>query len=164
MASHIQPQLSRMCAKYIWISTSPNANGALPYWGFRCYVDGLVQKRCTSIADTLELCLSCTHPSMLQQAMKMWKSYNHHTTNSHVIDCIQQVCHCLPRSNTSTTYAISVWSNDAFIDYIQANACTCHQISNVSHTKSQNLNLSHLILQLSLPNSLKPGVKSRMKR
>ena len=37
------------------------------------------------------------------------------------------------------------------------------KISNISHTKSQNSNVSHLILQLSLPNSLKPGVKSRMK-
>ena len=37
------------------------------------------------------------------------------------------------------------------------------QISNISHTKSQNLNVSRLILQLSLYNILKPGVKSRMK-
>ena len=36
------------------------------------------------------------------------------------------------------------------------------QSSNIS-TKSQNLNASHLILQLSLLNPLKPGVKSRMK-
>ena len=35
-----------------------------------------------------------------------------------------------------------------------------HQTSNISHTNSPNLNLSHLVLQLSLPN---PGVKSRMK-
>ena len=32
------------------------------------------------------------------------------------------------------------------------------QISNVSHTKSHNLNVSRLALQLSLPNLLKPGV------
>ena len=31
------------------------------------------------------------------------------------------------------------------------------------HNKSQNLNVSHLVLQLSLPNPLKPDVKSRMK-
>ena len=34
---------------------------------------------------------------------------------------------------------------------------------NISRTKSQNLNDSRLILHLSLPNPLKPGVKSRMK-
>ena len=38
-----------------------------------------------------------------------------------------------------------------------------HQISNISHTKYQNLNVSPLVLQLSLPNLLQPGVKSRMK-
>ena len=33
----------------------------------------------------------------------------------------------------------------------------------ISRTKSQNLNISRLVLQLSLPNPLKPGVKSSMK-
>ena len=37
------------------------------------------------------------------------------------------------------------------------------KISNISHTKSQNLNVSRLVLQLSLPNPTKPGVKLRMK-
>ena len=37
------------------------------------------------------------------------------------------------------------------------------QTSNIKHTKSQNLNVSHLILQLSFSNLLQPGVKSRMK-
>ena len=34
---------------------------------------------------------------------------------------------------------------------------------NISRTKAQKLNDSRLVLQLSLPNPLKPGVKSRMK-
>ena len=38
-----------------------------------------------------------------------------------------------------------------------------HQISNISGTKSPNLNVSCLVLQMSLPNPLKPGVKWRMK-
>ena len=38
-----------------------------------------------------------------------------------------------------------------------------HQISNVSLTKCQNLNVSGLVLQLSLCNLLEPGVKSKMK-
>ena len=37
------------------------------------------------------------------------------------------------------------------------------KISNISRTKSQNLNDSHLFSQSSLPNLLRPGVKSRMK-
>ena len=36
------------------------------------------------------------------------------------------------------------------------------KISNIKPTKSQNSNDSHLVLQSSLPNPLKPGVKSRM--
>ena len=35
--------------------------------------------------------------------------------------------------------------------------------SGVSPTKSQNLNVSCILLQLSSPNPLKPGVKLRMK-
>ena len=37
------------------------------------------------------------------------------------------------------------------------------KFSNISRTKSQNLNDSCLVLQLSLTNPLKPGVKWRMK-
>ena len=37
------------------------------------------------------------------------------------------------------------------------------QISNISHTKSQRLNVYRLVLQLSLPNQLKPDVMSKMK-
>ena len=37
------------------------------------------------------------------------------------------------------------------------------QTSNISATKYQNFNVSRLFLQLTLPNPLKPGFKSRMK-
>ena len=37
------------------------------------------------------------------------------------------------------------------------------QISNISYTKSQSLNASRLVLQLSLPNLLEPCTKLRMK-
>ena len=40
---------------------------------------------------------------------------------------------------------------------------TYHKISNIRRTKSQNLNVSHLVLKSSLPYPLKPGVTSRMK-
>ena len=41
-------------------------------------------------------------------------------------------------------------------------AITYRKISYISRTKSPNLNVSRLVLQLSLPNLMKPGVKSRM--
>ena len=37
-----------------------------------------------------------------------------------------------------------------------------HKVSTKRCTKSQNLNVSHLVLQLSLPNPLKPGVEFKM--
>ena len=37
------------------------------------------------------------------------------------------------------------------------------RISNIRRTESPNLDVSRLVLQLSLPNPIKPGVKSRMK-
>ena len=51
---------------------------------------------------------------------------------------------------------------DCFTVPIEKRETYC-EISNTRHTKSQNLNVSRLVLQLSLPNPLKPGVKSRMK-
>ena len=40
---------------------------------------------------------------------------------------------------------------------------TYRQISNIGRTKSQHLDVPRLVLQLSLPKPLKPGVKLRMK-
>ena len=40
---------------------------------------------------------------------------------------------------------------------------TYREISNISRTKSEDLNFPRLVMQLSLYNILKPGVKSRMK-
>ena len=40
---------------------------------------------------------------------------------------------------------------------------TYRKTSSLSRTKSQNFNVSHLVLQLTLPNPLKPNVKLRMK-
>ena len=37
------------------------------------------------------------------------------------------------------------------------------KISNIRRTKSQNLNVSRFILQLFVPNPMKPGVKLEMK-
>ena len=49
----------------------------------------------------------------------------------------------------------SISSSGAYSNY--------RQTSNTKRTESPNLNISRLILQLSFPNVLKPGVKSRMK-
>ena len=41
--------------------------------------------------------------------------------------------------------------------------CNYRQVSNIRRTKSQHLKYSRIVLRLSLPNPLKPVVKSRMK-
>ena len=52
------------------------------------------------------------------------------------------------------------------IKYIRVHLTKYHayrQVSNIRRTKPQTLNVSCLVLQLSLSNPLKPGIKSRMK-
>ena len=66
-------------------------------------------------------------------------------------------------SDYSSTYPhfINVLPDGAIDFILEKN--TYSKISNISHTQSPNINVSHLVLQLSVPNPLKPGVKLRMK-
>ena len=65
---------------------------------------------------------------------------------------------------TRPQWVNSLWPGSVVRLYGIVELCRHYrQTSNISSTKSQNLNVSHLVLQLSLPNPLKPGVKSRMK-
>ena len=50
-----------------------------------------------------------------------------------------------------------IWTNDHPVH------THYRQFSNIRHTQSQNTNLSRLVLQLSLPDPLKPDVELRMK-
>ena len=67
-----------------------------------------------------------------------------------------------PHDN-STHHRVIAQSPSVCVIIIQCQTMTDHQTSNISHTKSPNFNVSCLLLQLSLPNPLKQGVKSRMK-
>ena len=55
------------------------------------------------------------------------------------------------------------WGATSLVSSKFGQCSTRCQTFNTRCTKSQNLNVSRLVLQLSLPNPLKPGVKSRMK-
>ena len=46
---------------------------------------------------------------------------------------------------------------------VLTNSVVIRKTSSISRTKYQNLNVSHIVLQLSLPNPLKPNVQLRMK-
>ena len=69
-------------------------------------------------------------------------------------------------TSKETYLLITVWEliwwhqSHEGVSYIDRNY---RKTSCISRTKSQNLNTSRLVMQLSLPNSLKPGVKSIMK-
>ena len=73
----------------------------------------------------------------------------------------------MPRFLRSEAEGVSYWSLVQQIKWIieQSQSTTLNYCptSNISHTKFQNIKVSHLALQLSLPNPLKPGVKSWMK-
>ena len=79
-------------------------------------------------------------------------------------------CHALWKHRFRSTLAqVMVCCLTAPSPYLNQCWFTCGiprrycQIFSISCTKSQHLNISCLALQLSLPNPLKPGVKSRMK-
>ena len=61
--------------------------------------------------------------------------------------------------NANVSYQIIEWYWHQFI-WTLLTYCTYNY---ARRTQAQNVNVPRLILQLSLPNPLKPGVKSRMK-
>ena len=83
--------------------------------------------------------------------------------------------------NGATLYLLCLWIHDCFplvlpigslllhvswIDYnpgMWISDYTYRQFSNIRRTQSQNITVSRIVLLLSLPNPLKPGVKLRMK-
>ena len=74
----------------------------------------------------------------------------------------------LKKNKHSFAFFLSIYHGPDFIRY-HCNSeddkvqVIYRKISNIRRTKSPNLNASRLVLQFSLPNPMKPGVKSRMK-
>ena len=71
------------------------------------------------------------------------------------LNTLENVCSQFVQASLS--YIFPFYLSIFFISYIP------RKISNIRCTKSKKLNVSRLVLQLSMPNSLRPGVKSRMK-
>ena len=68
--------------------------------------------------------------------------------------------------NTALTITSNIFNIQENRNIIQSNdnvIMTYRKTSSISRTKSQSLNVSCIILQLSSLNPLKPGVKLRMK-
>ena len=68
-----------------------------------------------------------------------------------------------PKPNPWDLYIISAGWPEWYKETFWSAILVYRKISNMIRTKSPNLNVSGLVLQLSLPNPVKPGVKSRMK-
>ena len=88
----------------------------------------------------------------------------------------EDVVGAAPTGNTPTTSVWSIIVLPAKVHLIlqiwwqspnQSNCLQCHwiyrKLSNIRRTKTLNLNVSRLVVQLSLPNPMNPGVKSRTK-
>ena len=88
-------------------------------------------------------------PIMTRTRRYIFICYDIVPQNIHVLPCISEVT----RS----------YNTRRRVRYINVHVKRYRKISSLRHTKSQKLNDSRFILQLSLPNPLKPGLKSRMK-
>ena len=96
----------------------------------------------------------CTSPRW--RNCPRWSNYqalNHHQFHA-VVEYLLNKC------NVLLGFKISLFT---ILVSLIPSCLTNHQTSNIRHTKSQNLNVSRLVLQLSLPNPMKSGVKSRIK-
>ena len=139
------------------------------YFGRLWHVSmGLVQVSHISIANALELRLSCTKP-LISSTKELPTCYPGTSMLIRVITCcgINTKLMVKPLLNHQNGIPLHWYCN--IIENIFLNVDmkqflnNYRQISNISHTKSQNLNVSCLVLQLSLSNPMKPGVNSKMK-
>ena len=94
--------------------------------------------------------------TLTQKVVKLWMSspsYWYNITHGIVEPSSQHI-----QAALLTNYAVFYWvyGDEGYKE-------TYRKTSIISRTKSQNFNVSHLVLQLSLPNPLKPNVKLRMK-
>ena len=106
------------------------------------HLHDLAQDCGNSSAEALELQQSCMKPFI-------WHIPHQHTRTTADLPQLQEE-------------VIQLTHREA-VPLKTKNTATYHKVSNISLSKSQNLNDSRLILQLSFPNALKLGVKSRMK-
>ena len=105
-------------------------------------IDSLVQEKRNSSVLAMELRLSCTNPSKYSFISSSLKN-----SNSSFFSYFS-----LCESSPVSTILMSIELRGKY-----------RKISNISCTKSPNLNDSCLVLQLPFLNSLMPGVKLRMK-
>ena len=138
-----------------------------------------MQGRCNSIANTMELHLSCTNPSVCSCkipdcvcSVAIWSmvfqyllfSLQHYDA---IMKYVSQgpmmvdvhMHRPLTNSRNFMDALLAFWPGLQVSDLMKTNQIY-RPNSNIRYNKSPNLNVSCLILQLSLLNPLKPGIKS----
>ena len=85
---------------------------------------------------------------LMKQTWSMWQN--------------QAACNKWKRNKTGTVCITLRMCSNNVNGIITPTVPTYRQVSNIKRTQSKNINVSRLVLQLSLPNLLKPGVKLRM--
>ena len=133
-------------------------------------LEGLVQDCSNPSALAKELLQSCTksliYPFCEQKKIlspQKWFADEVHKSCTFQFFTHNTLCSCLFLSllsaNKNPVIQWIIWQ------YPRASCIlwNYHQVSNISHTKSQHLKDPRTVLRLSLPNPLKPDVKSRMK-
>ena len=114
-----------------------------------------MQERRNSIANALELRLFCTNPSI-------WRDFVIAENTLSMLGASQMCIIFL-----GTKYFEYVFDDRTYLgmdsDWVHTQINPYRKTSSISRTKSQNLNVSCIILQLFSLNPLKPCVKLRMK-
>ena len=99
----------------------------------------------------------------------VFKHFGIRVSRSQAIICTRVASHVSwwLLSSNYLEYDLHCWKTWHYTHVISSRSVikhkNCRKISNIRRTKSPNLNVSRLVLQLSLPNPMKPDVRSRMK-
>ena len=139
------------CSKFL-IRSAPNW-----HWSkHHCYLEHWAPPAKAEII----LCMCITNERQLyivKSSLIGWAHTQNHPCKSSGSLFQQQNQLCLNYSKRVwyTQWLFHSWNEYGWIYY--------RKISNIRCTKFPNFNVSCLVLQLSLPNPMKPGVKSRMK-
>ena len=139
-------------------SVSPSDN-ELPNQIIDPYIDGLVRDYSISIANALEILQSCIKSSI--GVNRSWIEYPHWITQ-----CAELVWRSINKNLFAFCHFLTLrWHRWQYHPCERPGSVysTYRKTSGISRTKSQNLNVSCILLQLSSPNPLKPGAKLRMK-
>ena len=121
------------------------------------HIDGIVQNCSISIVSALEILPSCTKSPLWHMLHIGFQPF------ANVYSKELQKSATLVSVLLLSLAGLFPHHGTVYPGHATTGHANYRQTSDIRRTKSQHLNVSRLVLQLSLPSPLKPGVKSRMK-